>query len=138
VRYFFLVISYCREIFAIWVLGVPKILSTIFILLYILGVLLGLAERFSRNITRITDSMLDKRESMLLIRPNLDPRIIFLGRATPRGLLLLLLLFLSAVLSFAFCMSRYIAFFFNKTIRVPLSVGGAVVTGVGCGVGISP
>jgi hypothetical protein len=66
----------------------PKILSTNSILLYILGVPLGLVERFSRGIAGITDSVLDKRESMLLIRLYLDPRIIFLGRTIPRGLLL--------------------------------------------------
>jgi hypothetical protein len=116
---------------------VLKILSAISILLYILGVPLGLAERFSRSIAGITDSMLDKGESILLIRPNLDPRIMFLGRAIPRGLLLLLLLSLSAVLFFAFCISRYIAFLFSKTIRVPLSIRGAIVTGISCGVGVS-
>jgi hypothetical protein len=68
---------------------------------------------------------------MLLIRLYLDPWIIFLGRAIPRGLLLLLLLSLSAVLSFAFCISGYIAFLFSKTIRVPLSVGGAIVIRIG-------
>jgi hypothetical protein len=82
--------------------------------------------------------VLDKKESILLIRLNLDPRIIFLGRAILRGLLLLLLLSLSAVLFFAFCMSGYIAFLFSETIRVPLSVRGAVVTGVSCGVKVSP
>jgi hypothetical protein len=81
--------------------------------------------------------MLDERESISLIRLNLDPRIMFLGRAISRGLLLLLLLSLSAVLSFAFCMSRYIAFLFSEIVRVPLSVGGAIVTGVGYGAGIS-
>jgi hypothetical protein len=100
------------------------------ILLYILGVPLGLAERFSRNITRITNFMLDKGESMLLIRLYLDPRIIFLGRAAPRGLLLLLPLSLSVVLSFAFYVSGYIAFLFSKTVRVPLFVRGAIVTRV--------
>jgi hypothetical protein len=117
---------------------VPKILSAIFILLYILGVHLGLAERLSRGIAGITDFMLDKGESMLLIRPNLDPRIIFLGKTTPQGLLLLLLLSLSALLSFVFCMSGYIAFLFSKIVRVPLSIRGVVVTGVGCRAGISP
>jgi hypothetical protein len=129
--YFFLVVLYYRRVFAIWVSGVPKTLSANYILLYILGVLLGLAERFSRNIAGITDPVLDKRESISLIRLNLDPRIMFLERTTPRGLLLLLLLSLSAVLFFAFYMSRYIAFFFSEIIRVPLSVRGAVVTGVG-------
>jgi hypothetical protein len=81
--------------------------------------------------------MLDERESILLIRPNLDPRIIFLGRTIPRGLLLLLLLSLSAVLSFAFYVSGYIAFLFSEIIGVPLSVRGAIVTGVSCGAGIS-
>jgi hypothetical protein len=80
--------------------------------------------------------MLDERESILLIRPNLDPRIIFLGRTIPR-LLLLLLLSLSAVLSFAFYVSGYIAFLFSEIIGVPLSVRGAIVTGVSCGAGIS-
>jgi hypothetical protein len=98
-------------------------------LLYILGVPLGLAERFSRNIAGITDSILDKKESILLIRLNLDPWIIFLKRIIPRGLLLLLLLSLSAVLFFMFCISRYIVFF-NKIIRVLFSAGGTVVTRV--------
>jgi hypothetical protein len=62
---------------------VPKILSANSISLYILGVSLSLAERFSRNIARITDFMLDKGESISLIRPNLDPRIIFLRRTIP-------------------------------------------------------
>jgi hypothetical protein len=92
---------------------VPKILSAIFILLYILGVPLGLVKRLSRNITGITDSMLDKGEFILLIKLNLDPRIMFLGRTIPRELLLLLLLSLSAMLFFVFCMSRYITFFFS-------------------------
>jgi hypothetical protein len=105
---------YYKRIFAIWVLGIPKILSANSILLYILGVFLGLAERLSRNIAGITDSVLDKRESILLIKPNLDPWIIFLGRTILQGLLLLLLLSLSAVLSFAFCVSGYIAFFFQR------------------------
>jgi hypothetical protein len=74
--------------------------------------------------------MLDKGESISLIRLNLDPWIIFLKRTTPRGLLLLLLLSLSAVLFFAFCVSRYIAFLFSEIIRVLLFVGGAIVTGV--------
>jgi hypothetical protein len=82
--------------------------------------------------------MLDKGESMLLIRPNLDPWIIFLGRAAPRELLLLLLLSLSVILSFAFCVSGYIAFLFSETVRVPLFVRGAIVTGIGCRAGISP
>jgi hypothetical protein len=129
-RYFLLVMLYCRGVFVICISGVPKILSTNSFL-YILGVPLGLAERFSRNITGITDSVLDKRKFILLIRLNLDPRIMFLGRTIPRGLLLLLLLSLSAVLFFMFCMSRYIAFLFSKTVRVPLFVRGAVVTGVG-------
>jgi hypothetical protein len=51
----------------------PKILFTNSILLYILGVLLGFVEHFSRNIAGITDSMLDKREFILLIKLNLDP-----------------------------------------------------------------
>jgi hypothetical protein len=106
----------------------PKILSANFILLYILGVPLGLAERFFRNITRITDSILDKRESILLIRLNLDPQIIFLGKTIPRGLLLLLLLSRSAVLFFVFCVSRYITFFFSETIRILFFIRGAVIT----------
>jgi hypothetical protein len=105
-----------------------KNISTNFILLYILGVFLGLAERFSRNIAGIIDFMLDKKEFISLIKPNLDPWIIFLGRTILQGLLLLLLLFLSAVLFFAFCMSGYIAFLFSKIIGVPLSVRGVVVT----------
>jgi hypothetical protein len=117
---------------------VPKILFAISILLYILGVPLGLAECFSRSITGITDSVLDKGESISLIKPNLNPRIMFLGRTTPRGLLLLLLLFLSIVLSFAFCVSRYIAFLFSEIIRVPLSVRRAIVTRVSCRAGVSP
>jgi hypothetical protein len=117
---------------------VLKTLSAISTLLYILGVPLGLVERLSRGIAGITDSVLDKGESISLIRLNLDPRIIFLGRTIPRELLLLLLLSLSALLSFAFCVSRYIAFLFSEIIGVPLSVGGAVVTRVGCGAGISP
>jgi hypothetical protein len=72
--------------------------------------------------------MLDKGESILLIRLNLDSWIIFLRRITPRGLLLLLLLSLSVVLSFVFCMSGYIAFLFSEIVRVLLSVGAAVVT----------
>jgi hypothetical protein len=99
-------------------------------LLYILGVLLGLAEYFSRNIAGIIDSILDERESILLIRLNLDPRIIFLKIIILQELLLLLLLSLSVVLFFAFCMSRYIAFFFSETIRVLLFVRGAIVTRV--------
>jgi hypothetical protein len=82
--------------------------------------------------------MLDEGEFMSLIGPNLDPWIIFLGRAIPRGLLLLLLLFLSAVLSFAFCVSRYIAFLFSEIVRVPFSVRGAIVIRVSCGAGVSP
>jgi hypothetical protein len=117
---------------------VPKILFIIFISLYILEVSLGLAECFSRNIARITDFILDKGESILLIKLNLDPRIMFLGRAIPWGLLLLLLLSLSAVLFFAFCVSGYIIFFFSKTIKVPLSVRGAIVNGVNYRAGISP
>jgi hypothetical protein len=74
--------------------------------------------------------MLDKRKFMLLIRPNLDPWIIFLGRIIPRGLLLLLLLSLSAVLFFVFCVFGYITFFFSKIIRIPFSVRGAIVTGI--------
>jgi hypothetical protein len=110
----------------------------IFILLYILGVPLGLAERLSRDIARITDFILNKRESISLIKLNLDPQIIFLGKTIPRGLLLLLLLSLSAVLFFAFCVSRYIAFFFSKIVRVLLSVKGVIVTRISCGVGVSP
>jgi hypothetical protein len=117
---------------------VPKILSKISTLLYILGVPLGLAERFSRGIAGITDSILDEGESMLLIKPNLDPRIMFLGRTISRGLLLLLLLSLSALLFFVFYMSGYIAFLFSETVGVPLSVRGAIVTGVSCGAGVSP
>jgi hypothetical protein len=113
-------------------------LSMISISLYILGVPLGLAEYFSRSIAGITDSMLDKREFMLLIKPNLDPRIIFLGRIILRGLLLLLLLSLSAVLFFTFCISGYIAFLFSETVGVLLFVRGAIVTRVGCRAGISP
>jgi hypothetical protein len=109
----------------------PKILSTNSILLYILGVLLGLAERLSRSITGITDSILDKRKSILLIRLNLDPWIIFLRGVISRELLLLLLLSLSVILSFVFYISGYIVFLFSKTIGVPLFVGGVVVTGVG-------
>jgi hypothetical protein len=117
---------------------VPKILSAISILLYVLGVPLGLAERLSRDIAGITDSMLDKGESISLIRPNLDPRIMFLGRITLRGLLLLLLLSLSVLLFFAFCMSGYIAFLFSEIVGVPFSVRRAIVTGVSCRAGISP
>jgi hypothetical protein len=87
-------------------------------------------ERFSRDITGITDSILDKKESILLIKLNLDPRIIFLKRIIPRGLLLLLLLSLSIILSFVFCIFRYITFFFSKIIGVPFSVRGVIVTGV--------
>jgi hypothetical protein len=123
-QYFFLVILYYGRIFTIWVSGIPKILSANSILLYILGILLGLVEYFSGNITGITDSMLDKGEFILLIRLNLDPWIIFLGRIILQGLLLLLLLSLSAMLSFVFCVSRYIIFLFSKTIRVLLSAGG--------------
>jgi hypothetical protein len=82
--------------------------------------------------------MLDKRKSISLIRPNLDPRIMFLGRTIPRGLLLLLLLFLSVILFFAFCISRYIAFLFSEIIRVPLFIRGAVVTGIGWETGVFP
>jgi hypothetical protein len=39
-----------------------------------------------------------------------------------------LLLFLSAVLFFVFYISGYIVFLFSKTVGVPLSVRGAVVT----------
>jgi hypothetical protein len=128
---------YYKRIFVIWVSGVPKILSTNSILLYILGVPLGLAERFSGNIAEIIDSILDKRESILLIRLNLDPWIIFLRRIIPQGLLLLLLLSLSAMLSFVFCISRYIIFFFSKIIRIPLSARRVIVTRVGWGAGVS-
>jgi hypothetical protein len=99
-------------------------------LLYILEVFLGLAERFSRDIAGITDSVLNKGEFMLLIGLNLDPRIIFLGKTIPRGLLLLLLS-LSIILFFAFYMSGYIIFFFSKTVGIPLSARGVIVTGVG-------
>jgi hypothetical protein len=127
-----LVVFYYKRVFIIWISGILKILSTNFIILYILGVLLGFAERFSRNITRIIDSILDKRESILLIKLNLDPWIIFLRRIVSRGLLLLLLLLLSlsVMLFFVFCISRYIAFFFSKIIRIPFSVRGAIVTGI--------
>jgi hypothetical protein len=91
-----------------------------------LGVFLSLAERLFRGIAGITNSMLDEGESMSLIGLNLDPRIVFLGRTAPQGLLLLLLLSLSAVLSFAFYISRYIVFLFSEIIRVPLSVRGAI------------
>jgi hypothetical protein len=117
---------------------VPKILYAISILLYILGVPLGLVERLSRNIAGITDFMLDKREFISLIRLNLDPWIIFLRRTAPRGLLLLLLLSLFTLLFFVFYIFRYIIFFFNKTIRILLSVWGAVVTGVSYRAGVSP
>jgi hypothetical protein len=55
--------------------------------------------------------MLNKGEFILLIRLNIDPRIIFLGKTIPRGLLLSPLLSLFAVLFFAFYVSRYIVFF---------------------------
>jgi hypothetical protein len=130
-RYFLLVIFYYKKIFIIWVSRVLKILPTNSILLYILGVPLGLMEYFSRNIAGITDFILDKRESILLIRPNLDPRIIFLGKTIPQGLLLLLLLFLPAMLFFAFCVSRYVVFFFSEIVGVPLFARGVIVTRIG-------
>jgi hypothetical protein len=88
-------------------------------------------EYFSRNIARITNSILDKGESISLIKLNVDPWIIFLGRIIPRGLLLLLLLSLSAVLFFLFYISRYIAFLFSEIVRVLFFVRGAVVTRIG-------
>jgi hypothetical protein len=74
--------------------------------------------------------MLDEGEFILLIRLNLDPRIIFLGKTISRGLLLLLLLSLSAMLSFAFCISRYITFLFSEIIRVLLFIRRAIITGI--------
>jgi hypothetical protein len=126
-QYLLLVISYYKGVFVIWISRILKILSANSILLYILEILLGLVERFSRSIAGIIDFILDKRKSILLIRLNLDPRIIFLRRVTPRGLLLLLLLFLSAILFFAFCVSRYIVFFFSEIVRVLLSARGAII-----------
>jgi hypothetical protein len=128
----------CSISFRLYFIIRRYLLFMIFILLYILGVPLGLAERLSRDIARITDFILNKRESISLIKLNLDPQIIFLGKTIPRGLLLLLLLSLSAVLFFAFCVSRYIAFFFSKIVRVLLSVKGVIVTRISCGVGVSP